>query len=211
MPDEAPDQQWRRLTKLYGDMYDGQLLELAATFNDLTEMAKTVLRDELRKRELGDPLAPGWSASAQLKAQEQEELEQASAEAAERPAIEYTWKVPLCECNLSIEASQVAETLKRAGIQSWLNRPQFPSDLRGSIVLVAADQLDEARAVIANPIPQDIIDESQIEIPEYAPPVCPSCGAADSILIATEPANSWECETCGEEWTDSVDDHAEAP
>lgn len=210
MPEETLDQQWRRLTKLYGDMYDGQLLELAATFNDLTEMAKTVLRDELRKRGLGDPLAPGWSALAQRKAQDEEALEPAQAAAAEKP-VEYTWKVPLCECNLSIEALQVAETLKRAGIQCWLNRPQFPSDLRGPTVLVAADQLDEARAVIAAPIPQDIINESQMEIPEYAPPVCPSCGAADPILVSTEPANSWECEACDNEWTDPVDEPAETP
>jgi len=209
MLDETPDQQWRRLTKLYGEMYDGQLLELAATFNDLTEMAKTVLRDELRKRALGDPLAPGWSPEAQLKAHEA--LEPAETGIGEKPVVEFTWKVPLCECNLSIEALQIAETLRRAGIQCWLNRPQFPSDLRGPTVLVAADQLDQARAVIANPIPQDIIDASQMEIPEYAPPVCPSCGAADPILVSTEPANSWECETCGKEWTDPVDEPAENP
>ena len=210
MLDETPDQQWRRLTKLYGDMYDGQLLELAATFNDLTEMARTVLRDELRKRALGDPLAPGWSAAAQLKVHEEEALEPAEDAGAEKP-VEFTWKVPLWECNLSIEALQIAEALRRAGIQCWLNRPQFPSDLRGPTVLVAADQLDEARAVIANPIPQDIIDESQMEIPEYAPPVCPSCGAADPILVSTEPANSWECEACGKEWIDPVDEPAETP
>jgi len=206
---EDPHEEWRRLTQLYSEMYDGQLLELASSMNDLTEMAKTVLRDELRKRGLGDPLAAGWSAQARIREHEQEALKEAETEVAERP-VEYSWKVPLCECDLSIEAFQVSEALRRAGIQSWVNRPQFPSDLRGSIVLVAADQLDEARAVIANPIPQDIIDESREEIPVYAPPTCPACGAVDPILMATDPSNSWECESCGKEWTDPVDDRAEA-
>lgn len=204
---ESPDQEWRRLTKLYGDMYDGQLLELASSFHDLTEMGKTVLRDEMRKRDLGDPLAPGWSAQQRMQEHEREALEAAEADAAGKP-IEYTWKVPLCECEFSIEAQQIAATLRRAGIQSWMN--SSPPGLRGPIILVAADQLDEARAIIANPIPQDIIDESRVEIPEYAPPVCPSCGAADPVLLSADPSNSWECEACGNEWSDPMDEPAEA-
>ena len=206
---ETPDQEWRRLTQLYAGMYDGQLLELAATFNDLTEMAKTVLRDELLKRELGDPLASDWSRQARIREHQQHALDERESDAREK-SVEYTWKVPLCACDLSSEAWQIGETLRRAGIQSWLNRPQFPSDLRGPIVLVPADQLDEARLVIANPIPQDIIDESLVETPEYDSPVCPSCGAEDPVLLSTDPSNSWECESCGEEWTDPVDDRREA-
>lgn len=206
---ESPDQEWRRLTKLYGEMYDGQLLDLAASLNDLTEMGKTVLRDELRKRGLGDPLTPGWAAQQRIEEHEQEALEAAEAEAADQP-VEYTWKVPLCECELSIEAKQIAATLRRAGIPCWMNGPQFASDLRGPVILVAADQLDEARAIIANPIPQDIVDESRVEIPEYAPPVCPSCGAADPVLLSADPTNSWECEACGNEWSDPIDEPAQA-
>lgn len=200
---ESPDQEWRRLTKLYGDMYDGQLLELAASFNDLTEMGRTVLRDELRKRELGDPLAPGWSAKQLMQEHEQEALEAAEADAAERPDqyTEYSWKVDLCECDSREEAYQRIEQLRRAGVQSWLSNYR---------ILVAADQVDEARAVIANPVPQEIIDESRVEIPEYAPPVCPSCGAADPVLLSADPSNSWECESCGREWTDPVDEATEA-
>jgi len=206
---ESPDQEWRRLTQLYADKYDGELLELAASIDGLTEMAKTVLRDEMRKRGLGDPLAADWSTQMAAADPAQQALENAETDAAGKP-IEYTWKVELCECELSIEAQQIAEALRRAGIQAWLNRSQFPSDLRGPIVYVAADQLDEARAVLANPIPQDIIDDSLAEIPEYAPPLCPACGAADPTLLSAEPSNSWECESCGKEWTEPPDDRAEA-
>ena len=211
---ESPDQEWRRLTQLYADKYGGELLELAASFEGLTEMAKTVLRDEMRKRGLGDPIAPGWA--SRLKAQEdaQHALDAAEAEAVEKP-VEYTWKTILCERESREEAWQTMKMLGRAGIESWLRDPsryfvEPHLDLTNYCVLVAADQLDEARAVIANPIPQDIIDESREEIPEYTPPVCPACGAADPILLSAEPSNSWECESCGEEWTESLDDRAEA-
>jgi len=206
---DNPEQEWRRLTGLYGEMYDEQLLELATTFNDLTDMAKTVLRDEMRKRGLGDPLAPGWSAVEVSRVDADRALDAAEAQATGKP-IDYTWKVLLCESNDSVEAWQVAETLRRAGLECWIDRPRFPSEMSGPRILVAADQLDEARAVIANPIPQDIIDDSRQEIPEYRPPVCPACGAADPILIATDPSNSWECESCGKEWADPVENRAKA-
>jgi hypothetical protein len=54
----SPDQQWRQLTSHYAQMWDDELLNLASGYNDLTDMAKQVLRDEMRKRNLGDPSAP---------------------------------------------------------------------------------------------------------------------------------------------------------
>jgi hypothetical protein len=207
---ETQEQEWRRLTELYGEMYDEQLLDLATSFNDLRKTAQTVLRDELRKRELGDPLAPDFSALAKGRADAQHALDAPQGEAATKPT-DYTWKVPLCDCEDSIEARQVAATLRRAGLDAWIDPPKFPSDLRGPRILVAADQLEEARAVIANPIPQDIVDDSRLEIPEYQAPVCPACQAPDPILMAADPSNSWECESCGNEWSDPVDGRPEAP
>jgi hypothetical protein len=207
---ENPDQEWRRLTENYAEMYDEQLLDLAASFNDLTDMAKTVLRDEVRKRGLGDPLSPDFAALAQGRADAEQALNAAESEAAEKPAVDYTWKVELCECNDSVEASQIAEVLRRAGLDSWVQTPRYAGDMLGPKVMVAADQLEDARAVIANPIPQDIVQTSLEQIPEYTPPVCPACGAADPILLAADPSNSWECEACGKEWSDPVEDHSEA-
>lgn len=208
---ETPDQEWRRLTKLYGEMYDGQLLELAASLNDLTEMGKTVLRDELRKRGLGDPMAPGWSAEQKMMIDEHEReaLEAAEADAAGQPDTytEYSWKVEVGGFDSREEAIQRNEQLRRAGVESWLRASADQGSYR---LLVAADQVEEARAVFETPIPQDIIDESRIEIPEYAPPVCPSCGAADPVLLSADPTNSWECEACGNEWSEPIDERAQA-
>jgi hypothetical protein len=205
---ESPEQEWRRITELYADMHDEQLLELAGSFNDLTDMAKTVLRDELRKRDLGDPLSPNFSAVARSHADAQRAIDAAQSEAAGK-SIDYTWKVLLCECDDKAHAWQLKQALRRAGIDCWVEDPgQF--SVSPPRVSVAADQLEQARAVIANPIPQDIIDESRLEIPDYSPPNCPACGAADPTLLAADPSNSWECEICGNEWSDPVEDRSEA-
>jgi hypothetical protein len=123
--------------------------------------------------------------------------------------VEYTWKTVLCEGVEYDRAWQIQEVLRRAGIESWIERAgggrasrfanEFDGDLR---VKVAADELDRAQAIIANPIPQDIVDESHETAPEYEPPRCPSCGAEDPVLESAEPVNAWKCEICGREWTD---------
>ena len=71
-------------------------------------------------------------------------------------------------------------------------------------VLVAADQLDQARAIAARPIPPEIVSESAPKLPDYQPPKCPGCGAPDPVLEGVDPANSWKCEQCGRQWTESV-------
>jgi ribosomal protein S27AE len=121
---------------------------------------------------------------------------------------EYTWKVLLCECNDRTEAWQIRQALKRHGIESWIE-PDRGYSVDSPQVVVAADQLEEAQRAIAQPIPQDIIDESQTEIPEFEMPKCPKCGAADPVLVNAEPSNAWECASCGHHWADAVDESNE--
>jgi hypothetical protein len=123
--------------------------------------------------------------------------------------VEYTWKTLLCECDSSQEATELSEALKRAGIECWIEGPKRSAysayaslDLTNPRVLVAADQLDQARAIAAGPIPAEIIAESRVKIPDFTPPSCPKCGAPDPILEGVDPVNSWECEQCGQKWTD---------
>ncbi len=47
-----PLAEWQRLTETYSNMYDDELLELAADSEDLTEQARQVLSDEMKKRGL---------------------------------------------------------------------------------------------------------------------------------------------------------------
>ncbi|MGO8758215.1 MAG: hypothetical protein ACLQG3_08840 [Terracidiphilus sp.] len=125
---------------------------------------------------------------------------------------DYTWKTPLCECDTREEAWQIQEVLRRAGIESWINfqgsiylaapSTAYRVGVGGLEVLVAADQLDQARAIASRPIPQEIVEESETPALEYTPPTCPKCGAADPILESADPSNAWRCDQCGEQWTE---------
>lgn len=195
---QNPTDEWRALTEHYRRMVDEELLELAATFHDLTPTAQQTLRDEMRLRKLGDPQSP--QANSQNIGRKQ------AAESGDAP-VEYTWKTQLCQCDTPEQAWQIAEMLKRAGIESWVDTPNYftphpDMDAPGPRVLVAADQLDEARGVAAQPVPPDIVEQSKMTEPEYAPPTCPRCGAADPVLESVNPVNTWSCEACGTEWSD---------
>ena len=119
---------------------------------------------------------------------------------------DYTWKTPLCECETNEQAQQLIEALQQAGIDGWVEHPggYRSSALEYPRVLVAADQLDQARVIAANPIPQQIVDESKEEIPEFVEPKCPKCGSDDVVLEGVDPENTWRCERCDAQWTDSM-------
>jgi hypothetical protein len=286
----SSDQQWRQLTAHYAQMWDDELLNLAADYKDLTEMAQQVLRDEMRKRNLGDPTAPASAKPARHSFLQQpgarldspvsdEDLQirrrrfadmldrdllriaadynilkptarqairdemrrrdlgdpvplalrhdptdpesiartdaEIDARLEARRALhgdeerDYTWQTPLRDFETRDEAIQCLEMLDRAGIQWWFRDPDRgrgdPTTQRLDYrILVPADQLDDALEIIAQPVPQDIIDESKIETPEYELPHCPRCCNQEPTLIATEPSNQWLCESCGNEWRDPV-------
>jgi hypothetical protein len=204
-----PIDEWRRLSEHYREMGDEELYELEADFSGLTETAQQVLRDEMKTRKLEVPRKVEAEASAPLAAARRWELVSEAPEAVEDAEEaedegggphEFTWKTVLCECDQPIEAWQLRAVLRRAGIDSWVEGRR--RDLVYPRVLVAADQLEQAREIAAQPIPQEIIDEFNEPPEEYAPPVCPQCGAADPVLEGVDPVNSWLCESCGEQWTD---------
>jgi len=214
-------EEWRRLNTLYSEMGDIEIRELAAQINDLTETAQQALRDELKKRRISEksPTSPSTGTepvddSAQVHWDSEEDSNQDSDAAAIR-SVEYTWKTGLCRCDSIDEAAQRGEMLRRAGIESWVQRPGSRTVVPwleigvGDIQInVAADQLQEARAVILQPIPQDIIDQLKEDesAPAYEIPVCPRCKAEDPILESVEPSNNWLCESCGYTWSDPVPD-----
>jgi len=212
--------EWQRLTQLYREKNDDELLDLAADAADLTEVAQQVLRGEMKTRGLdkqslaaSEPIEP--DRSADLKYDSDVSLTDTDDSAAEDARAqsdlpsEYSWKTLLCECEDREEADQISEVLKQAGIESWIETPGSNSlytqlDQRNPRVLVAADQLDEARAIVVRPIPQEIIDRSKMQEPDYELPVCPSCGAADPVLEGVDPCNRWRCEACGKRWTEAI-------
>lgn len=201
---------WQSLTKLYGEMSDGELLELDDGIADLTELAQQVLRDEMKKRGLNRPrpadnapkfserpVAPQWDRGFGSPTAEGE------TEESDLPH-EYTWKTLLCECNEQEEAAPIRLALRQAGIESWIEGNGFTVTMEtgNPRILVAADQLEQAREILSRPIPQAIVEESKMEAPEFEFPVCPKCGAEDPVLESADPVNSWLCEECGEQWSD---------
>jgi len=120
---------------------------------------------------------------------------------------DYTWKTVLCECDTTEQARELAESLREAGLDSWVQGPR-EFGLRYARVLVAADQLEQARAIADKPIPPRIIDDSKIEVPEYEPPRCPRCRTEDPVLESVDPVNTWRCEQCGAEWSELTGDRA---
>jgi predicted RNA-binding Zn-ribbon protein involved in translation (DUF1610 family) len=209
--------EWQRLTQLYREMGDGELEALDAEKGDLTEVAQQVLRDEIRKRGLDQPNKPSGP-NAEPKIAETVGTPYSDEKAASpmregaieesEPLVEYTWKTPLCECEDQEEAWQIQEVLRQAGIESWLDRPGYyeAPGLGEQRIVVAADQLEKAGAILAQPIPQEIVEQSKMPVEEYVPPVCPSCGTEEPILESADPVNSWRCESCGRRWSDPVEE-----
>ena len=198
---DNPLEDWQRLTELYREMGEVELYELQDGIDDLTEVAQQVLRDEMRARGLtarpAEPTIPkpDWN----------EEADKPD-EADRDPLHEFTWKVLLTECADSQQAWQIREALRQAGIESWIEGHGFrvAIDESNPRIQVAADQIEEARLILSQPIPQTIVDQSKQPVEEFEAPRCPHCGAEDPVLEGVDPTHSWLCEGCGAEWSDPV-------
>jgi hypothetical protein len=219
---DNPAQDWLWLTENYRTMFDDDLEQLAASFGDLTETAQQVLRNELKNRGLAEPGAKAevrkqpsapagarWASTVDPNAGASKSKEADQDE--DSSPREYTWKTKLCECETTEQALQIREMLRRAGIDSWVERPGTRWSVFSPRVVVAADQLEQAVEIARQPVPLDIIEQLTVEVPEYVPPNCPRCGAEDPVLESADPTNSWLCEACGRQWSEpAVDADGEA-
>jgi hypothetical protein len=158
-------EEWRHLTALYSEMGDLEIRELVDQINDLTPNAQQILRDELKKRGIEEANAiessqPLSKPSASIRYEPQYYQSEFGDTASEDSGPhEFTWKTPLRECETDEQARQFALALARQGIDSWIRRPSSRHlDMTTYQVSVAADQLEQARGVAAQPIPQDILD-----------------------------------------------------
>ncbi len=206
-----PGTEWQRLARLYADKSDEELVDLSEDFGNLTEVAQQALRDELRKRKLSAPaVAPamtpdnrpgfaGWNRGAD---QVNTPSREADGEASEDQPRDYSWRTQLCQCDSNEQANLLHMTLLNAGIESWVDFPDPEQKLGLDLprIFVPADQLQQARQIAAQPIPQEIMEESNAA---FVAPRCPKCGATDPLLESVDSANHWLCESCGAEWTDA--------
>ena len=217
---ENPSDEWQRLTAHYREMFDGELENLAADFKALTQAAQEVLRNEMRNRGLPDPAAPPkrperpappievepshFESEVDPDANAGGQRDPDPGEETDGPR-DYTWKTTLCDCDDQDQAAMLREALRRAGIDSWLEAPgRYVVEALGPRLLVAADQLEEAIEIARQPIPREIVEWFNTDVPEFIPPKCPQCGTEDPVLESAEPTNSWLCEACGKQWSDPV-------
>lgn len=227
-----PVDEWQRLTAQYRQMTDEELQNLAIDFTDLTDAAQQVLRSELKSRGLGEtqsPPAPSPASETQKQTSPRFNTridpnfgpgnpaapygvigqmpkivpdDEGTHESDDGPR-EYTWKTVLCDCEANEQAQELSAALRQAGIDSWIQQ-SVEYGRRYGRILVAADQLDQARFIAGGPISKDILDSSKEEVPEFVEPKCPACGAEDPILEGVDPANTWRCEQCGKEWMEPL-------
>jgi hypothetical protein len=209
---DDPVRYFQTLTENYRQMSDSELLDLGGRPEQLTEVAQQALRDEMKLRKLNvrfESPVPSGSIPVPYHGNEDGIMRdgagtQGSLGEEEPGAAEYTWKTLLRDCESNDQAGQLREVLMRHGIESWVRTvPAQTIDVMGPQIYVAADQLEQAQAIAALPIPQDILDDWNAVVPEFELPRCPKCGKTDAVALdGTDPVNTWFCEACEVEWTD---------
>lgn len=226
----------RRLTEFYSRQMDGELEKLASQADELTPVARDVLRDELIKRGLGAELlerklvAPPPVSQPLTPKSPRIRMPAADLPAwldAELPIREL---ITLRKFRDLPEALLAKGCLESAGIESCLvddnmvRLDWFWSNLMGGIKLqVRPEDADAASNILDEPIPHDFKVRG---VGEYQQPHCPKCQSLDvnfqeldrPVAYVSAYFNvpiplrrrAWRCHSCRIEWEDDEDD-ASAP
>jgi hypothetical protein len=186
-----PVEEWQRLRSLYAEMGEIELLELKEAFDDLTEKAQGLLRDELTKRQLWDLPVPEASPEGR-KTRSSGDLHLAGATVREYETVK--------------EAKLAAFILELAQIEAAVVDGQANLDLRAPSVRVAPEDFERADALLAHPASEEVRAdfEASLLASEFEVPVCPRCTSDGVLLEGVDPGNQWRCEDCGHSWKDAL-------
>jgi hypothetical protein len=199
-----PEEERRRLAKLYGDMSDGELQEIANDAARLSDVARQTLATVIAGRGLDIQLAdyvPGNEVELQ-----------------ELVTVRNFRDLP--------EALLAKGALDAAGIESFLADDNMvrldwfiSSGLGGVKLRVKKEDVEEARAVLSEPIPEAFDVDG---IGSFKQPRCPRCGSFDisheagldkrfalpalwalgGIPVPVQ-RNDWNCRSCEHEWRET--------
>ncbi|MGB7584719.1 MAG: DUF2007 domain-containing protein [Terriglobales bacterium] len=202
----------RRLADFYSCQLDGELLKLAGQASELTDVAREVLRSEIERRGL----------------KEEDGRAPAEPEAAEQDNVHSASLVTIKRFRDLPEALLAKGSLESAGIatllvdENMIRLDWFISNLLGGIKLqVAPEDVEEATAILSEPIPESLDLEGT---EKYEQPRCPNCQSLDvnfeelNKLLAYGSAwagvpiplhrKGWRCQSCGHQWQEKGDDKA---
>jgi len=190
------------LARDYANMSEFELLEIARSFDSLTELAKPILKAEFARRNLEPP----------------------TVEDAPEPLGKTL--VTVCRYRDLSEAIVARSLLESAGIQAYLRDENLVrldwqiSNFIGGLRL-QVEATDEAAAIeiLSQPIPDTVPFSEEAE---FAQPLCPRCGSKDitfegasrgaalaSLYLLSLPlplgGESWLCNSCEARWADDGD------
>jgi len=218
-----PEHERQRLVEFYSRQMDGELEKVAAQAQELSDIARAVLKEELSRRGLSiEPLgrlpnppnpqpAPVKMPSAELPAWLDVEL----------PLRELT---TLRKFRDLPEALIAKGCLESAGIESCLvddnmvRLDWFWSNLMGGIKLqVRKEDSEAAASILDQPIPEGF---DVTGVGEYQQPHCPKCQSLDvnfkeldrPVAFVSAYLNvpipwrrrAWRCHSCHAEWEDDA-------
>ena len=202
-----PATEWRRLSELYGQMDDGELLAIARQKSELTDVAQEVLANEIRQRRLKvQPEEPG---PRPLIPETQPDS----------PNYEERRLVEICTVWSLADALQVQQLLDRAGIpfvmgpEKATGADTVTSDFaKGVSVGVMNVGVPWARQALQFYEPANDPGPKQEE-PDEIPVRCPRCHSTEVVFdtLVGEPPDSekdspqqfeWTCDSCGHRWKD---------
>lgn len=194
------DPERERLNDSYSRLSDGELEKIAGEADELTDVAREVLRGEIARRGL--------------------KFELAEYPAGDEMAVRQL--VTLRKFRDLPEALLAKGSLESAGIEcsladdNMVRLDWFYSNAIGGIkLLVNRDDLEAAEQVLTSPIPENFEAEGA---GAYEQPKCPKCGSLDVNFQESDPAaylslavsvplpfrrRAWRCRACNAEWEDA--------
>jgi len=199
-----PEKERKRLIELYASMSDGELQKVATNLDELSDIARSAIMDELSRRGTAE-------------ASDEEVFEEAVHELQELVTIHQFRDLP--------EAMLAHGALSSAGIESYLiddnmvRTDWFISNLLGGVKLrVRTEDAEAAREILAQPVP----DQFDVEgVGQFEQPRCPRCTSLNitdpglnkpvsyaSMFFVPIPISSseWKCEDCGNRWVGETPD-----
>jgi hypothetical protein len=194
----------------YGQLGDAELIEIAQSYDSLTDVAQAALRKEFARRNLEPPVI----------------------EVIDSPAATSRELVTLRRYRDLSEAIVARSLLESAGITAYLREEnlvrldwQISNAVGGIRLQVEAADAQAAAEFLAQPIPDSIPFGDQAE---FVQPRCPRCGSLDitfegssrgaaltSLYVLSLPVPSgrktWLCSSCEARWEDTGGDAATPP